>query len=255
MAKKRPAKRRGAGETASFAQSLAQDAELSSLRAEYAGKTVSERREAAQWAYDESVATSLFAGVAERVRAEGWPEPRWPAGFAALAIEPEYAPAILTVGCYEYSSGRQAEGMNLLVGVTKLPPETPDWIEIIDRAGEFLIEAGDAENTCLLYQRALSVRPDEQELIIGMGWALCRAGKHVQALPWMKRAVANAPGQSSVLSDYGWALTELGRFDEAEPILEAAVRLAGPDDDLPVNNLKWLRQLRDGSAKPRRKNE
>ena len=254
MAKKHSDKKRSADEPASFAESLAQDAELSGLRADHAAMAASKRRAAAEWAYDESVADTLVAGAMERARAEGWPEPGWPAGFAALAIEPRYPPAMLTVGCYEYSCGRKAEGLSLLHGLTQLPPETPDWIELIDKAGQFLMEADDANNTCLLYAQALRALPDEQELIIGMGWALCQAGKHVQALPWMLKAVANAPGESSVLSDYGWALTELGRFDEAEPVLEASVRLAPPGDDLPANNLKWLRQLRNGSPKPRRKN-
>lgn len=244
MTTKRAGKRSGARANASFAHALARDAELSELRAEYAAKPALQRQRAAEWAYDESIATSLVAGALGRARTRGLLEPRWPAGFAALAIEPQYGPAMLTVGCYEYASGRPAEGLGLLLGLAQLPPHTPDWIELIDKAGEFLMEAGDPDNVCLSYTRALLTQPEEQELIIGMGWALCRAGKHVEALPWMKKAVANAPGESSVLSDYGWALTELGRLEEAEPILEEAVRLASPDDDLPANNLARLRELR-----------
>jgi Flp pilus assembly protein TadD len=106
------------------------------------------------------------------------------------------------------------------------------------------MDAGDAANTCRLYEAALKARPGEQEFIIGFGWALCRAGKQSEALPWLERAVANDPDNYSVLNDYGWGLTELGRFDEAEKALKKAVQLAPADYNLPANNLKRLGQLR-----------
>jgi Tfp pilus assembly protein PilF len=161
-----------------------------------------------------------------------------------LAIDPEFAPALLTVGCHEYACGRQAEGMRLLLQLTHLSPDTADWIEIIDKAGQWLMDAGDALGTRRLYEAALKTRPAEQEFIIGLGWALCRAGKQSEALPWLERAVANDPNNCSVLNDYGWGLTELGRFDEAEKVLEKAVQLAPADYDVPANNLKRLQQLR-----------
>jgi tetratricopeptide (TPR) repeat protein len=233
------------GEISGFGRLLVSDPDLAQLRAEYARKSASARRKAAEWAHDESVATSLFNAAAAHLPGGGLPSPAWPPGFAALAIDPEYAPALLTVGCHDYGSGRQSEGMDLLLHLAELPPDTPDWVEIIDRAGEFLVEANAAEDACKLYEVALKARPDQQEFITGMGWALCRAGKHAEALPWMEKAVDNAPDDSAALSDYGWALTELGRFDEAQSILERAVRLAPPGNDLPANNLARLRQLRE----------
>lgn len=227
-----------------FAELLSRDPELSALRAEYALKPPAERRAAAEWAYDESIANSLFGAAVARLEGQPAPAPRWPPGFAALAIDPEFAPALLTVGCHEHGCGRQAEGMRLLLQLTQLSPDTTDWIEIIDKAGQSLMDAGDAAGTCRLYEAALKARPGEQEFIIGLGWALCRAGKQNEALPWLERAVANDPNNSSVLSDYGWGLTELGRFDEAQKALEKAVQLAPVAYNLPANNLKRLRQLR-----------
>ena len=227
-----------------FAEVLSHDRELSALRAEYARKPPAERRVAAEWAYDENIANSLFGAALARLQGEPAPAPRWPPGFAALAIDPEFAPALLTVGCHDYDCGRQAEGMKLLLQLTQLSPDTADWIEIIDKAGQSLMDAGDSASTCRLYEAALKARPDEQEFINGIGWALCRAGKQNEALPWLERAVANAPNDYLVLNDYGWGLTELGRFDEAEKALEKAVQFAPADYDLPVNNLERLRQLR-----------
>jgi tetratricopeptide (TPR) repeat protein len=227
-----------------FAELLSRDPELSALRVEYARKPETERRAAAEWAYDESIANSLVGVAFARLQGEQLPAPRWPPGFAALAIDPEFAPALLTVGCHEHGCGRPAEGMRLLLQLTQLAPDTADWIEIIDKAGQSLMDAGDAAGTCRLYETALKTRPGEQEFITGIGWALCRAGKQSEALPWLEKAVANAPNNCSVLNDYGWGLTELGRFDEAEKVLEKAVQLAAADYDLPVNNLERVRQLR-----------
>jgi tetratricopeptide (TPR) repeat protein len=227
-----------------FAELLSRDPELSALRAEYVLKPAAERRVAAEWAYDESIANSLFGAAVARLESQRAPAPRWPPGFAALAIDPEFAPGLLTVGCHEYGSGRYADGMKLLLQLTQLSPDTADWIEIIDKAGRRLMDAGDAPSTCRLYEYALKACPGEQEFITGIGWALCRAGKQNEALPWLERAVANDPNNYLVLNDYGWGLAELGRFDEAQKALEKAVQLAPAGHDLPVNNLQRLQQLR-----------
>ena len=244
MAKKPVATETDQGWARSFKILLSQDAELSALRVEYSRASASKRRASAEWAYDESLAVSLFSAALPRVQAGETPPPKWPFGFAALAIDPDYAPALLTVGCHEYASGRHSEGMDLLLGLVPLPPDTPDWIEIIDKAGDFLMDAGDPGNTCRLYEELLKVHPAQQEFILGMAWALCRAGRQTDALPWFQKATANAPQDSAVLSDCGWALVELGRFEEAQTILEAAVRLAPTGYHMPANNLARLRQLR-----------
>ena len=241
-------KKSAISKTAGFEKLLAHDKELSVLRAEYAQQPKSKRRAATEYVYDESLATAMFGTAVALFEAKEMQRPQWPPGFAALAIDPDYAPALLTVGCHEYASGRRSEAMDLLLRLTQLPPETPDWIEIIDKAGQFLVDAKAPAETCRLYEEALKSRPDEQEFIIGMSWALCRAGKQAQALPWMEKALANTPENSSVLNDYGWALTELRRFEEAEPILEKAVQLALPGDTLPSNNLERMRQLRAQSG-------
>ncbi len=237
----------------SFEKLVTQDQDLSALRAEYARRPPSERRAAAEWAYDEAIANSMFTAALARVDPDGVHQAGWPPGFAALAIDPKFAPALLSVGCYEYSSGRKRWGVDLLVQLTELSPHTPEWVEIVDQAGSFLVNSGAHDNACRVYQAALKARPDQLEFIIGLGWALCRAGRQAQALPWLKKAVAKAPDESSVLNDYGWALAELGRFEEAEPALEKAVQLAPPGDELPLNNVARMRRLRQQSGyKPSR---
>jgi Flp pilus assembly protein TadD len=209
---------------------------------------------AAEWAYDEAIANMMFAAALAHVEPDGVPQAAWPPGFAALAIDPEYAPALLSVGCHEYGNGRKRQGMDLLFQLTELSPHTPDWVEIVDKAGSFLVNFGAHDNACRVYQAALKVRPDQLEFIIGLGWALCRAGRQAKALPWLKKAVAQAPHESSVLNDYGWALAELGRFEEAEPALEKAAQLAPPGDELPLNNLARMRRLRQRICREQQRN-
>ncbi len=232
----------------SFERLVIQDQDLSALRAEYAQKSLSERRAAAEWAYDEAIANSMFTAALARVDPDGVHPAGWPPGFAALAIDPDYAPALLSVGCYEYGSGRKRQGTDLLFQLTELSPHTPDWVEIVDKAAGFLVNVSAHDDACRVYRAALKVQPDQLEFITGLGWALCRAGKQAEALPWLKKAVAQAPNASSVLNDYGWALTELGQVEEAEPAVEKAVQLAPPGDELPLNNLARMRQLRQQSG-------
>lgn len=238
MAKRSVKKKTNDHRTRSFAELCSPGGELSALRAEYAQSSAKERKKAAEWAYNESIATHLLGVALAPLEPESPFVPQWPEGFVSLAIDPEYAPALLTVGAYEYSCGRKDAGMDLLLHLVELPPETPDWVEVIDKAGKFLVDSMDAEGASRLYEAAMKVRPNKQALISGMGWALCRAQKQAVALPWLKKAIANAPTDSAVHNDYGWALLELGRFDEAETALEKAARLASSDYDLPRNNLK-----------------
>jgi tetratricopeptide (TPR) repeat protein len=236
------------GRRPSFEKLLVEDQDLSALRAEYAHRPLCERRRAAEWAYDEAIANSLFTGALARLDPGGVHQAEWPPAFAALAIDPEYAPALLTVGCYECGNGRKSQGFDLLFQLTKLSPHTPDWVELVDKAGGFLVNFGAHDSACHLYLAALKTQPDQLEFICGLGWALCRAGEHTEALPWLRKAVDRAPDDSSLLNDYGWALTEVRRFEEAEPVLERAAQLAPPGDELPRNNLARMRRLSQQSG-------
>jgi hypothetical protein len=76
-----------------------------------------------------------------------------------------YAPALLTVGAHEYGSGRKVEGMSLLLQLAQLLADTEDWVEITDKAAQFLMDEHDPDRACQLYKAALRVQPDRQELI------------------------------------------------------------------------------------------
>ena len=67
-------------------------------------------------------------------------------GFLALAIDPLFAPALLTVGSLEYQHGSFKEAMELLLKLTNLPENEEDLHEIIDKAGNFLLDHQDFKN-------------------------------------------------------------------------------------------------------------
>ena len=58
----------------------------------------------------------------------------------ALAIEPDYAPALLTVGSIAYQLGEEERGATLFAKLADLPDDDGDLWEILDRAGEFIID-------------------------------------------------------------------------------------------------------------------
>src|SRR4030042_973552 len=104
----------------SFSVSLTRDSDLKSLRRKYALAALDKRRMAAQWEYDSSVASDLFSIALLKSGAKTLPKPEWLPGFLALAIDPLFAPALLTVGSSEYQHGFVKEAMELFLTLTKL---------------------------------------------------------------------------------------------------------------------------------------
>ncbi len=119
----------------SFEECLRKDAKLARLRAHYAEADPQERRAAADWKYHEAIATKAFSRTLASIGQEAFADSPWPEGVLALAIDPSYAPALLTVGSIEYQLGREEEGFELLMRLTTLPADEPDLHVIIDKAG------------------------------------------------------------------------------------------------------------------------
>ena len=95
----------------SFRECVEKDENLVALRAEYASKSAKERRMAADWEYHSGIAGKMFNEALARVGQADVGEPYWPVGVLSLAIDPLFAPAILTVGSVEYQLGRRDEGV------------------------------------------------------------------------------------------------------------------------------------------------
>lgn len=158
----------------------------------------------------------------------------------ALEIKPDYPPAILTVGSIEYQRGRPDEGARLFAKLLSLPDKSGDLWEIIDHAGDFLIQEKRYKEGLELYQAAVGRFPDRPVLYQGVS---CCAGhlelfeKAVEA-SWI--AVDLEPDNQKLINDLGWSLFQAGQLKEAEEILLKAVAM-DPTDDLARENLRICR--------------
>lgn len=118
------------------------DTELAEARRHYAEADPAERRLVAVDAYHRAEADRLWAQLGHQEAADADP---WRAEVYSLAVDPDYAPAILTVGTLEYELGRRDEALALLGRLSELPEDTEDLAVIIEKAAGYLNGAGDVE--------------------------------------------------------------------------------------------------------------
>lgn len=224
-----------------FRQLVQRDKRLAEIRKSFAGRTVQQRQHAAGWAYDASCARHLFdQALAKAGKGSMFPEP-WPPGIEALATDPTYGPALLTVGSMEYQLGRKEEGWALFQKLLKLPKDTADLEELIDKAGLFLADRGNPESALELYEAACLLFPNSTCLLSGLGYCFGKLGRHAEAVAVQRRALAFGPDNPQLLNDLGWALAEGGQYKEAERLLRRAVSIA-PNDEWARNTLKEVQR-------------
>jgi tetratricopeptide (TPR) repeat protein len=126
-----------------FSVLIASSPTLKKLRTRYASASDTDRQHAAEFVYSSDIASQLFQALApDMAGGDGLSGP-----VEALAIDPDFAPALLSVGSIECQLGRHEEAMGHFLRLTTLPPDTADLAEIIDKAGDFLINAEDTKRT------------------------------------------------------------------------------------------------------------
>lgn len=224
----------------SFSYLVKTDRELAALRQEYASESAEERRMAADWEYHSAIASQAFESAIAATGKEGLGSPCWPAGVIALTIDPLYAPALLTVGSLEYQCRRIEEAMSLFMRLTSLPKEEEDLPEIIDKAGDFLLDHDDTENALNLYLAAERIDPEEPIYVLGSGYCLGKLGRYDESVEKHRRVVAMEPENYEHLNDLGYSLLEAEEYEEAEEVLKRSQALAPSDYEFPMNNLKEL---------------
>ena len=211
---------------------------LKELRLEYAGRTVPERRRVADFTYSQAIALRLFRGCA--------PDAGGGDGIfgtmAALAIDADFAPALLAVGSIEHQLGRHEEAMKHYLHLTVLPRETEDLAGIIDKAAQFLIDAGDLTQAEFLLGAAVGASPGVALYYSGLGYCVGKQGCKAEALEHFKKAVELEPDNALYLSDLGWALIDAGHPCEAEAPLRMAIAQE-PGKTMAEGNLAYLERL------------
>ena len=73
----------------------------------------------------------------------------------ALALRPDYPPAVLTMGSIEYQCRRENKGRRLFLSLLSLPENDCDIREIIDMAGSFLIRSKEYADGLELFRGAV----------------------------------------------------------------------------------------------------
>ena len=227
-----------------FSTLVKEDVHLSALHREYASVPAQERRKAADWEYHSQMANEIFNDSMAVIGEDGLRSFGWPSGIVALAIDPLYGPAILTVGSIEYQVGRIEEAMKLFYRLLELPKNEEDLSIIIDKAGDFLIDQEDYENSLSLYSAAEKVFPHEVIYPIGAGYCLGKLGHYEKSVEKHREVNAMEPDNYKHLNDLGYALLEAGKLDEAEEILHRSISLAPSDYEFPHNNLSELEEKR-----------
>jgi tetratricopeptide (TPR) repeat protein len=165
----------------------------------------------------------------------------------SLERKPDCVPAILSVGSVEYQLGRHGDGRKLFHSLLSLPKNTPDLAELIDEAGDFLIDKGEYEEGLELYRAAVARFPKVAVFHQGLGCCAGHRGLHDEAVAASRRALELEPDNQKVVNDLGYCLFEAGMLREAEGVLEKAV-IMDTSDDLARNNLAHMRSR---STKPR----
>jgi tetratricopeptide (TPR) repeat protein len=192
-----------------------------------------QRRFAAEAAYAESMFQQALGDIAGSVAA----------AERALEFDPDYAPALLTVGSIDFQRGREEHGAELFRRLPTLPDTDGDLREIVDRAGDFLIQERRYAAGLELYREACSRFQDRPELFQGLACCAGHEGLGDLAVDAARRALALAPERVELMSDLGWCLIVAGDLAEAEEVLANAVALE-PDDELALANLRHCRDLR-----------
>ena len=144
------------------------------------------------------------------------------------------------MGSVEYQLGRRAEGRRLFQLLVSLPKNTPELCEIIDEAGDFLIQIRAYKDALAVYRAAVAKFPAVAVFHQGLGCCAGHEGFHDEAVAASERALQLEPASQKFVNDLGWTLFEAGRIAEAERMLERATSM-DPSDELARENLRICR--------------
>jgi len=211
-------------------------------------KEINKKRFAVQAEYAESIFQSSLGDVESSIAALE----------RALEIDSEYAPAILSMGSVEYQRGGLNQAKELFLSLVSLPESSADdgesdLVEIIDEAGDFLIQEGRYSDGLELYRAAVNRFPEYAVFYQGVGCCASHGGLHIEAISALEAALKLEPENQKIVNYLGWSLYESGRLVEAKQMLAKAVKM-DPSDKLARENLRFcMNALNDENSKKYRR--
>jgi Flp pilus assembly protein TadD len=123
--------------------------------------------------------------------------------------------------------------------------DASDGVQIIDTAGDFLIERSEYADGLELFQAAAARFPEVGVFHQGVGCCAAHLGRFEEALAASRRALEIEPENQKFVNDLGWCLAQSWALQEARAMLERAVAMDSSDDLAREN----LRQCNETIAK------
>ena len=154
----------------------------------------------------------------------------------SLSFKPDYSPSILSMGSAEFRIGKRSEALERFLSLLSIPADTPHLEEIIDEAGDFLIQERAYREGLVLYREAAARFPENPVFHQGFGCCAGHEGLMDEAIEASRQALELEPGNQKFVNDLGWSLFQKGLLEEARETLKRAVAM-DPSDDLARNNL------------------
>ncbi len=140
---------------APFEKLLESSPVLAEFRTRYSAATATARRDAAEFTYSAAIADDLM----RRAGLDWGGADPFVGLLAALAIDPDYPPALLAVGSLEYQLGRK-------------------------------------EDALAHARKAVEISPADAVLVCDLGWALVENHRYAEAEACLLQASAMAPGET-----------------------------------------------------------
>jgi Tfp pilus assembly protein PilF len=141
------------------------------------------------------------------------------------------------MGSIEYQRGREAEGQRLFRSLPALPDEDGDLWQVINEAGDFLIQRENHAAGLEIFEAAVLRFPDRADLHQSLACCAAHQRQRDRAIAGYQRALELDPGRPDLTNDLGWSLFEAGRLEEAVEVLRRAVAM-DPAYELARENLR-----------------
>jgi tetratricopeptide (TPR) repeat protein len=157
---------------------------------------------------------------------------------AAVAVDPDYAPAQYNLGVTLLDAGHPAEAIPHL---EKALPAPRHQAELRLFLGEALEATGRNAEAAERYGESLRLAPGSVEAAFGLGNNLAAGGRYGEAIAAFRQAVLAAPDQARIRNNLANALLFSGRVDDAIGEYRAALALDPANADVRANLERALR--------------
>ena len=140
----------------------------------------------------------------------------------ALELQPDWAPAYVTMGNVQQASGEIEEAMRLYSEAIAL---NPDFAEAYANLGSMLYKQGRLVEAIVNYEKAIALKPDLAAAYWNLAGALKQQGQFDAAVAYEQKALEINPRLAEVdfHLNLGDQLARLGKLDEAVAAWQRAI--------------------------------